>query len=123
VEVDIGCAKEVQEDITSELTSILKKNPNDYVRDSMDVKLTGITQQGLKATIFIMFKYNMPVDDFARKRKAAQNAVTAITDVIAKHHRRGAVSYSYHNKVELVGGQNIDPAAGGNPLMGMPGMI
>jgi len=63
------------------------------------------------------------VDDFARKRKAAQNAVTAITDVIAKHHRRGAVSYSYHNKVELVGGQNIDPAAGGNPLMGMPGMI
>jgi len=89
----------------------------------MDVKLTGITQQGLKATIFIMFKYNMPVDDFARKRKAAQNAVTAITDVIAKHHRRGAVSYSYHNKVELVGGQNIDPAAGGNPLMGMPGMI
>jgi len=105
VEVDIGYSKELKVEIFQKLSAVVKGHKTEY--NYCDVKVSGLTQKGLKASILVVLQYNMPVDDWARKREARELAVTAITDVITKYQTHGAVAYSYHSKVEITDRQPI----------------
>mmetsp|Transcript_26508 Transcript_26508/g.74517 ORF Transcript_26508/g.74517 Transcript_26508/m.74517 type:complete len:728 (+) Transcript_26508:274-2457(+) len=105
VEVDIGYSKAVKDEIFQKLSAVVKGHKTEY--NYCDVKVSGLTQKGLKASILVVLQYNMPADDWARKREAAELAVTAITDIITKHQAHGAVAYSYHSKVEITDSRHI----------------
>lgn len=58
LQVDVGIAAKIKDEIDAKVRQMMKLHPADYDLSAVDVKMTGLAKQGLKAKVFILVKYN-----------------------------------------------------------------
>ena len=57
MQVDVGIATALVAALDERLTVLIKSHPSEYLKDSLDVKIAGFAEEGLKVKVFLMWKY------------------------------------------------------------------
>lgn len=58
LQVDVGIAAKIKEEIDAKVRQMMKMHPADYDLGAVDVRMAGLAQKELKAKFLICVKYN-----------------------------------------------------------------
>jgi len=116
IDVDIGMAHIVKDEIQHRLFEMCKNNPADFKTEPLWVKYVGVNAN-LKANLLVLWCYACAPGDWDRKLPLRDRGIQLVTDIMAKHGQNGA---RYTNSHNLLPSPVPGPAA--LPAGGIPGL-